>query len=80
MEYKKKLRRGFRDMGPQNWPLRFLRKTWFRDNGQSLQHAFSKATELHRSSKIRGRENIFSAPFSTPDRFFFVFKDLKRSI
>ena len=68
MEYKKKLGRAFRDMGPQNWPLRFLRKTWFRDNGQSLQHAFSKATELHRSSKIRGRENNFSDTFSASDR------------
>ena len=60
-------------------PLKML-KTWFRDNGQSLGHTFSKAIEIPRSSKIEGRENNFSDTFSASDRDFFFLKDLKRTI
>ena len=45
-----------------------FQKTWFRDNGQSLGHAFSKAIENPRSAKIEGRENNFSDTFSASDR------------
>ena len=54
-------------------PLKML-KTWFRDNGQSLGHTFSKAIEIPRSSKIEGRENNFSDTFSASDRDFFFLK------
>ena len=55
-----------RSRPPKKFRL-FSLKNVFRDNGQSLGHAFSKPIELHLSGKIEGRENIFSDSFSASD-------------
>ena len=46
----------------------------FRDNGQSLGHAFAKAIEMHGSEKIDGWEHRFFDTFPPPEKSNFFLK------